>query len=114
MDHDSQFPRYTTYTYNKYVPLTAMVDATGGTEQTGDRPDPILPPPPSSSFALAHDPEKRVFLLTGPDGKTEVFRDNPTRYLSVAPDHQTGEMKPVMKYGKPTYLWLCREEREVH
>jgi hypothetical protein len=53
-------------------------------------------------------------LLTGPDGKTEVFRDNPTRHLSVVPDPQTGEMKPVMKYGRPTYLWLCREEREVH
>ena len=113
MDHDSQFPRYTTYTYNKYVPLTAMADATGGTEQTGDPADPILPPRPSSSFALARDPEERVFLLTGPDGKTEVFRDIPTRYLSVAPDPQTGEMKPVMKHGRPTYLWLCREEREV-
>ena len=77
-----------------------------------DPADPTSPPLPS--FTLAHDLEKRVFLLTGPDGKTEVFRDNPTRYLSVAPDPQTGEMKPVMKYGRPTYLWLCREEREVY
>jgi hypothetical protein len=114
MSSDSSLPRCVTYTYNKYVPLTAMADATVGTEQTGDSPDPILSTASSSSFTSAHDLEKRVFLLTGPDGKTEVFRDNPTRYLSVAPDPQTGEMKPVMKYGRPTYLWLCREEREVH
>jgi hypothetical protein len=113
MNHDSSLPTCVTYTYQKYVSLTAMADAADGMEQTGDPPDPNLPPRPSSSFTLAHDTEKRVFLLTGPDGETEVFRDNTTRYLSVAPDPQTGEMKPVMKFGRPTYLWLCREEREV-
>ena len=113
MSTDSSLPTCVTYTYNKYVPLTAMVDDMGRTEQAGDPPDSILPPTRSSSFTLTHDTEKRVFLLAGPEGKTEVFRDNPTRYLSVAPDPETGEIKPVMKYGRPTYLWLCREEREV-
>jgi len=42
MSNDSSLPTCVTYTYDKYVPLTAMADATGGTEQTGDPPDPIL------------------------------------------------------------------------
>jgi len=92
--------------------LIAITDAAGRGELPADSADPTSPPPPS--FTLAHDLEKRFFLLTGPDSRTEVFRDNPTRYLSVAPDPQTGEMKPFMKHGRPTYLWLCREEREVH
>jgi hypothetical protein len=103
-----RFRRCTTYTYNDGR-LIAIADAAGRREVAAA---PTSPPPPS--FALAHDLDKRGFLLTGPDGKTEVFRDNPTRYLSVAPDPQTGEMKPVIKHGRPTYLWLCREEREVH
>jgi hypothetical protein len=91
--------------------LTGIADDTRRTEQPDDPSD--LIPPPTSSFTLALDLEKQVFLLTDPDGKTEFFRDNPTRYLSVASDPQTGEMKPVMTHGRPTYLWVCREEREV-
>jgi hypothetical protein len=67
-------------------------------------------PPPA--FAFVHDKEKRVFCLTGADGKAEVFRDNPVRYLVVEPDPETGELKPATKCGKPVYLYLCREERE--
>jgi len=111
MIDDSPSPICTTYTYCDGR-LIAITDAAGRRELSGDPADQSLPPP--ASFALEHDPEKRVLLLTGPDAKTEVFRDNPTRYLSVAPDPQTGEMKPVTKHGKPTYLWLCREERDVH
>jgi len=48
-----------------------------------------------------------------PDGKTEFFRDNPTRYLSVAPVPQTSEVKPVTKHVRSTYPWLCSAEREV-
>jgi hypothetical protein len=111
MNDDSAFARCTTYTYNDGR-LISIADAAGRRGLPAAPADPTWPPP--ASFTLAHDPEERVFLLTGPDGKTEVFRDNPTRYLSVAPDPQTGEMKPVMKHGKATYLWLCREERDVH
>jgi hypothetical protein len=110
MDYDSPLPRITTYTYSMDGRLIGVTDDTGGGEQPADASNPPWLPP--SSFTFRHDPEKRVLLLSGPDGKTEVFRDNPTRYLSVAPDPETGEMKPVMKYGRPTYLWLCREERE--
>src|SRR5262249_60842441 len=68
-------------------------------------------PPPSFSFE--HDKERRLFRLTGADGKIEFFRDNPTRYLVVEPDGKSGEMRPATKHGQPVYLWLCREEREV-
>jgi hypothetical protein len=112
MNDDSPLPACVTYTYNNDGRLIAIADAMGRRKLLADAADPI--PPPPRSFTMAHDLEKRVFLLTGPDGKTEVFRDNPTRYVAVAPDPQTGEMKPVVKYGRPTYLWLCREEREVH
>ena len=62
---------------------------------------------------FAHDKSKRLFTLTGPDGKTEYFRDNPARQLLVEPDPETGEMKPVLRNGKPVFMYLCREEREA-
>jgi hypothetical protein len=47
------------------------------------------------------------------DGKGETFRDNPVRFLVVAPDPQTGKVRPVTTHrGAPLYLWLCREEVE--
>ena len=58
-----------------------------------------------------HLPDKRLYALTA-EGKTEYWRDNPTRYLVVEPDPETGMMKPATKDRKPVYLWLCREERE--
>ena len=63
-------------------------------------------------FTFEHDKQKRLFVLTGPDGKTEHFRDNPTRHLMVEPDPETGEMRPVIEHGQPAYVYLCREERE--
>lgn len=111
MDHDSLVPACTTFTYEDGR-LIAIRDSTGRDEKRDDPADTSLVPRPTVTFK--HDMEKRVFLLSGPDGTTEVFRDNPTRYLAVTPDPQTGEMKPVMKHGRPTYLWLCREEHEVH
>ena len=77
-----------TYTYDVADPLTAL-------------------------FEFEHDADKGIFRLNWPDGKVEVFRDKPVRHLVVQPDAETGEMKPVIKRGRPTYLYLCREEREV-
>jgi hypothetical protein len=65
------------------------------------------------SFSFVHDKQKRLFILTWPDGKTERFRDNPARELMVEPDPETGEMRPVLKRGQPVYVYLCREEREL-
>jgi hypothetical protein len=70
----------------------------------------VKPEPPF--FTFEHDKQKGIFILTGPDGKTEHFRDNPARHLLVEPDPETGAMRPVIKRGKPSYLYLCREERE--
>ncbi|MHB1561756.1 MAG: hypothetical protein ACYC61_30270, partial [Isosphaeraceae bacterium] len=66
--------------------------------------------PPSVRFE--HDPAGRVFRLTGADGTVEVFRDSPVRYLRVEPDPDAGAMRPVIKHGRPEYVWLCREELE--
>ena len=68
-----------------------------------------LPPP----VRLEHDSAGRVFLLTGPDGTVEVFRDSPARYLRVETDPDTGAIRPVTKRGRPEYVWLCREKRET-
>jgi hypothetical protein len=46
---------------------------------------------------LEHDPAGRVFRLIAADGEVETFRDNPTRYLCVEPDPETGAMRPVSK-----------------
>jgi len=69
--------------------------------------------PRAQTFTFEHDKEKHAFRLTDADGKAEYFRDNPARYLVVEPDPETGDMRPARKHGKPTYLYLCREEREV-
>jgi hypothetical protein len=64
-------------------------------------------------FSFAHDPTKGLFSITNPDGTTELFRDKPSRYLVVEPDPDTGGMRPVVKGGRPVYLYLCREQRET-
>jgi hypothetical protein len=64
------------------------------------------------SFSFEHDEQKRLFILTRADGKTEQFRDLASRHLMVEPNPETGELWPVVKNGKPSFLYLCREERE--
>jgi hypothetical protein len=64
------------------------------------------------AFTFEHSQEKRLFVLTWSDGEVEVFRDNATRYLVVEPDDEPGELRPKLTYGRPTFLYLCREERE--
>ena len=54
-------------------------------------------PEPRAEFTFEHVSARRVFRLMAADGSTEVFRDNPTRYLCLAPDTKAGEMRPVMK-----------------
>ena len=63
-------------------------------------------------FSFDHDRTRGLFVVTQPDGTTELFRDNQVRYLVVEPDPQTGELRPAVKYGRPVYLYLCREQRE--
>ncbi len=69
--------------------------------------------PRAPTFRFEHDKEKKLFVLTWPDGKIERFRDNPAPQLMVEPDPATGELRPVIKHGEPVYVYLCREEREI-
>ena len=68
---------------------------------------------PDPQWRAAHDRARGVFRLTGPEGQTQCFRDRPLRYLVVAPDPETGELRPEIRDGRPRILCLCREEREV-
>jgi hypothetical protein len=63
-------------------------------------------------YSFERDAQNRLLRLASPDGKTEVFRDNATKYLCVLPD-ETGAMWPVMRHGRPVCIYLCREEREI-
>jgi hypothetical protein len=65
-----------------------------------------IPPP----HRFEHDPAARVLRLTAPDGSVEAFRDRPAKYLCVEPDPDTGAMRPVVKRGRPVFLYLCRED----
>ena len=56
-----------------------------------------------------HDEAKRLFRITQPDGKTIEFHDRFLRFLVVAPDPETGKPEPVMSWGTPRILYLCRE-----
>jgi len=96
--YDSE-PRVTTFSY--------IVTDRGKT--TGPLSSPETPPP----YTFDHDREKGVFRLKWFDGEVEVFRDKPTRYLVVEPDRETGQLRPAITHGNPTYLYLCREEREA-
>ena len=69
--------------------------------------DPDRPDPPR----FEHDPAGQVFRLIMADGEVGTFRDNPTRYLCVEPDPETGAMRPVIEHGRPVCLYLCREDR---
>jgi hypothetical protein len=69
-------------------------------------------PERSSRVNVEHDLAKRVFRIMESNGRTAVFRDEPVRFLVVARSPQTGETMPVMRYGEPEYLYLCREERQ--
>ena len=63
-------------------------------------------------FTFTHDAAKGVYVLAKADGTTERFRDNPARHLVVERDPVTGELRPAVKRGQPTYIYLCREQRE--
>jgi hypothetical protein len=69
--------------------------------------------PQADSFAFEHDEQRRLFTMTGPDGKTQYFCDNPGKYLMVEPDPKTGDMQPVgSEYvkAKPRIEAHCRRQ----
>src|SRR5438105_3136018 len=105
--------RVTTYVYDAADRVTVVRDQTGPGPEPPPPPQEPLPKPRAALFDFEPDPEKGIFRIRWPDGETDGFRKQPVRYLVVEPDPETGEMKPIVKRGCPTYLYLCREEREV-
>jgi hypothetical protein len=69
--------------------------------------------PRAPLFTFEHDTRKGLFEVTWPDGQTEHYRDRPVRHLQVEPDPDTGEMRPVTRHGRPVFIYLSREEREM-
>jgi len=59
-------------------------------------------------FRIEHDRQKRLFEITGPDGKKTEFHGRAVQFLVVEPDPDTGELEPVVTRGKPKVMYLCR------
>jgi hypothetical protein len=68
--------------------------------------------PDQPRVQIEHDREKRLFRVPQDDGTTAVFRDEPVRFLVATLDPVTGAVNPMLRYGEPEYLLLCREDRE--
>ena len=86
--------------------LVSVTETGGGTRYVYAFPE--RPP----RVNVEHDREKRVFRVAQPDGTTDVFRDEPIRFLVATRNPQTSETMPMLRYGEPEYLYLCREEKE--
>jgi hypothetical protein len=93
--------------------LTLLGDPAGQGPQPAAAPSEPRPEKTAPPWTFEHAKEKGVFRITWSDGETDAFRDNPTLFLVVEPDSKTGEMKPALTRGWPTFLYLCRQEREV-
>jgi hypothetical protein len=108
-----------TYSYDSKGGMTYIEnsqDRTVGAD-TSDRRRPVPVKPSPRLFHWEHLKEQRLFALTDIDGEKAAepryWRDNPTRYLVVEVNEETGEITPAVKHRQPVYLWLCREEREA-
>jgi len=112
--HQYPTPERTVLSYDSKERLTVIPDPNVDPSKVKSSPPPLeapqMTPPP---YTFEHEREKGIFRLKWSDGELEVFRDKPTRYLVVEPDRETGELRPAITRGYPTYLYLCREEREV-
>jgi hypothetical protein len=63
-------------------------------------------PPP---VEIQYDRKRRRLRIVGRDGQAAEFADRPTRYLLMARDPKTNELRPVMMGGEPMIYYLCRE-----
>ena len=109
--------RRTTYIYDASGRIVASISSgpsgyaghqtVPGSAQSAAATDPPGEAAPASS--VEHDREKRLFRVTDPDGKVTEFHDRAQRFLIVAPDPQTGKLEPVISWGVPKVMYLCRE-----
>src|SRR5260370_12234036 len=96
----------TVFLYDSSNRLTLNSDAKANPGKATVPSPPCEPPPkPPPPFTFEHEREKGVFRLEWSDGEVEVFRDNPTRYLVVEPDLDTGELNPKTTPARPTHLY---------
>jgi hypothetical protein len=107
--YSGNFPA-TTFVYDARDRLVEVQTPGDGGCDTVYRDEPPVAVP--SQWKWEHLPEKRLYALTT-EGRTEYWRDTPTRYLVVEVDDETGEINPAVKHRRPVYIWLCREEREA-
>ncbi len=86
-----------------------MTETGGGTRYVYAFPE--RPP----RLNVEHDREKGVFRVAQPDGTTDVFRDEPIRFLVATRNPRTGETMPMLRYGELGVLVLVpgRKETEV-
>ncbi len=68
----------------------------------------VYEPPPLRS-QVEHDEQRRLFRITGEDGKAPEFHYRPVRFLVVEPDPRTGKLEPAFSGGQPRVIYLCRE-----
>jgi len=112
--HQNPTPERTVSSYDSKARIIVIPDRNAEPPKARGAPPPSetlqMTPPP---YTFEHEREKGIFRLKWSDGELEVFRDKPTRYLVVEPDRETAELRPAITRGYPTYLCLCREEREV-
>ena len=87
----------------------------GGRARTAVGPPPatLTRPRPRRRHFASSTIRRRAFPAQHGRRLRRSVADNPTRFLCVEPDPETGAMRPVTKRGRPVYLYLCREEREV-
>ncbi len=65
------------------------------------------PTPPDVTWE--HDEARRVFRITSETGQVTEFHDRAARFLVVVPDPETGKLRPVISWGVPRVMYLCRE-----
>jgi hypothetical protein len=91
---------------NRISPPTVLYDAKAGiTTYTYHYRVESAPPP----VEIQHDRKRRRLRIVGPTGQTAEFADRPTRFLVMARDPRTNELKPVLMRGEPVVYYLCPE-----